>query len=600
MMPTVMLIGWMGAMAGADPAATPTLPSSLDYTALRAVPAQHEGRWPPLDTVARDLVYQVTGTERFRGADPMTILLAWTFDAAAWEEAPLIAIRNAELRKALSLPLDRETFSYAELVAHRPLRALAEKASRKPEGEKPDPLERKVNDIYEKLVVMQGIFQGRSIRLVPDAEDVLGTWRPIAEGSADEKLVSLWKDVKTAFLANDAKAFADASQKLAAALRALPAAHRPDATMIAMELRSNRLHPFRLAWEIMLLGGGLGIVALIVRRRGFDVLNLLVLAGGVAVLTWGLWMRWRIAGRIPASNMYESLLLLGWGAGAFAIVSMLVIRHRAVPLTASLLGAVALMLADLLPIDPFIKPIPPVLLDTVWMGIHVPIIMVSYSVLALGVLIAHVQLVAMAAAPHKHRWIASIDSLHHWYIHVGSVLLLAGILTGSMWANSSWGRYWGWDPKEVWSLVALLGYLTILHVRLDREVIPWWTYLLGAVLMAAVFALTVPRLVPLTAGKIYALAGAAAAIVIFVVGKGPFATALKSVLAFWLIIMTYVGVNYVLGTGLHSYGFGTGAVVRHMFQWGGADLALIGVCTLVYLLRRSASSGARPAEIALA
>jgi hypothetical protein len=74
---------------------------------------------------------------------------------------------------------------------------------------------------------------------------------------------------------------------------------------------------------------------------------------------------------------------------------------------------------------------------------------------------------------------------------------------------------------------------------------------------------------------------------LFVFTKGPFATALKSVLAFWLIIMTYVGVNYVLGIGLHSYGFGTGAVVQKMFVIGGIDLALILLCTIVYVFRRS-------------
>ena len=73
---------------------------------------------------------------------------------------------------------------------------------------------------------------------------------------------------------------------------------------------------------------------------------------------------------------------------------------------------------------------------------------------------------------------------------------------------------------------------------------------------------------------------------VFVLARGPFATALKSVLAFWLIIMTYVGVNYVLGIGLHSYGFGTGTVVRYLFLVGGIDLAPIALCSVVHLTRR--------------
>ena len=228
------------------------------------------------------------------------------------------------------------------------------------------------------------------------------------------------------------------------------------------------------------------------------------------------------------------------------------------------------------------------------MSIHVPVIMVSYSVLALGVLIAHVQLVTMTAFPRRRDWIGAIDSLHYWYIHVGSILLLIGIVTGSMWAASSWGRYWGWDPKEVWSLAALLGYLTILHVRVNHESIPKWAYVLFAVLAVGVMLVIIPKLGQQSVGKALALFGTAVGMVVFVVASGPFATAFKSVLAFWLIIMTYVGVNYVLGTGLHSYGFGTGAVARSLLQIGGANLALIGLCCVIYLFRTRSIARAVP------
>jgi len=284
---------------------------------------------------------------------------------------------------------------------------------------------------------------------------------------------------------------------------------------------------------------------------------------------------------------------LSWGMALFAIVSVIVFRRqRLVALTAAFVSAVALVLADVLPIDHFIRPPAPVLLDTAWMAIHVPTIMVSYSVLALGVVIAHAQLLTMALMPGRKRWIEKIDSLHYWYINIGSLLLLAGIATGSMWAASSWGRYWGWDPKEVWSLVALLAYLTILHVRIDTERVPRWAYVVAAALGVGVFVFVVPKLAPMSAGKILGLGGAAAGMVVLVVAQGPFSTAVKSVLAFWTIIMTYVGVNFVLGIGLHSYGFGTGAVVKWMFRMGGTDLALVLLCTIIYLARRPRPTGA--------
>jgi ABC-type transport system involved in cytochrome c biogenesis permease subunit len=310
------------------------------------------------------------------------------------------------------------------------------------------------------------------------------------------------------------------------------------------------------------------------------------LIAGFAVLTYGLWLRWQIAGRIPAANMYESLLFLSWGAGAFAIIALILMKDRFVPLTASALGAIALILSDMLPLDHYVRPIPPVLLDTIWMSIHVPIIMISYAVLALAMLIAHGQLVVMAAVPRREKLVENIDSLHYWYLHVGTIILGAGILTGSIWAASSWGRYWGWDPKEVWSLIAFLGYLTILHVRADNGRTPDWIYLLGGILAAGLFLIVVPKLVPINGLKIAGLTAAAGAMILFVLARGRLATALKSIAAFWLLVMTYVGVNYILGIGLHSYGFGKGAVVKYMFSIGGADLLLVALCSVAYYARR--------------
>ena len=101
-------------------------------------------------------------------------------------------------------------------------------------------------------------------------------------------------------------------------------------------------------------------------------------------------------------------------------------------------------------------------------------------------------------------------------------------------------------------------------------------------LFASLFLAVAPKLAPLTGLKLLALAATLGAMLLFVLARGELAVALKSVLAFWLIVMTYVGVNYVLGTGLHSYGFGAGAVVRYLFWIGGIDLALVMVCTAVY------------------
>jgi len=586
----------VAAVLAAAPLPKAKLPTGLDLTKIRAIPVQHDGRWPPLDTLARDVVESATGDAFYAGHDPVLLLLAWTLDSQTWMREPLISVKSAELRGELQLSSVNTVFSYADLINHRPLRNQIQHLAHRERGRKLNPLESKVSDINEKLSLLQDVFTGRALKPIPDPNDALGAWRAIVSlrrktSDGADPVRTAWADLKKPFLADDGPAFTAASDRLAAALQALPAAHRPDPRVIETELRYNEVRPYRLAWIIMLVGAGLALGAVIIRRKWFDAIAILGMLAGFAMLTYGLSLRWQIAGRIPAANMFESLLFLSWGMGAFAIVAMIFLRHRVVPLTASAMGALSLILADCLPIDHYIRPIAPVLLDTVWMSIHVPVIMVSYSVLTLAVLIAHVQLVVMAAAPARRALVDAIDSLHYWYVYVGSFLLLAGIMTGSMWAASSWGRYWGWDPKEVWSLVAFVGYLTILHVRIGHERVPRWAYVVAAVLAIVLLTGVAVKLAPLTGQKLLAFAGVAAAMVLFTVARGQFATALKSVLAFWLIIMTYVGVNYVLGVGLHSYGFGTGAVVHYLFIIGGIDLALIAISSFVYIVR---SGLARP------
>jgi len=129
-------------------------------------------------------------------------------------------------------------------------------------------------------------------------------------------------------------------------------------------------------------------------------------------------------------------------------------------------------------------------------------------------------------APGRRDLAARWSELLYWYLHVGSILLIAGILTGSIWAASSWGRYWGWDPKEVWSLIAFLAYMAILHARFDEQI-------------------------------------------------RSFGVAVLSIAAFWTILMTYLGVNFVLAAGLHSYGFGNSNLVLVLAIVAGVESAFL-------------------------
>ena len=146
-----VIVSFMTAVVAAFPTSEVQLPGSLDLEKIRALPLQHDGRWPPLDTVARHLVEEVTGNSFYQGRDPVLWLLAWNFDPATWMQQPLLGIENAELRQELHLPPEQTVYSYAELVNHQRLRSLTMAlANIEKQGQAPPDLETLFRRYYRK------------------------------------------------------------------------------------------------------------------------------------------------------------------------------------------------------------------------------------------------------------------------------------------------------------------------------------------------------------------------------------------------------------------------------------------------------------------
>lgn len=496
------------ALLGAHGARAAWLAEAETAGKLARLAVQHDGRVMPLDTMAREAVWKVTGSRHWAGADPVAVVLGWSFDPAGWATEPLIRV-EPELAAEIGLPAGRTRASYLELAKNPRLEALLEEARARDERrEKQSGLSRLALAVEDRTRRLRGFLDRTSLRVVPAPGDPQAAWTVPEDLRQPADLL--------AYVQADA----------AASSRA-----------ISRELAYNRLRPTRLSWWILAAATAASLASWGLARRWLDVLAVSALAAGFAVMTWGIALRWAIAGRIPAANMYESLLFLGWGVGLFALLALVVFRSRLLVLNAAAGAALTMALADLLPLDPFIHPVPPVLSGTVWLAIHVPIIMSSYSVLALGVVLAHLQVGCEIFAGGRRDLVARMSDLLYWYLHVGAILLVAGILSGSVWAASSWGRYWGWDPKEVWSLVAFLAYLAILHGRLDR---------------------------------------------LF----GPFGMATLSIAAFWTIVMTYVGVNYILAAGLHSYGFGGTGAARWLLVLGASEAVFLAAGYVAYTANR--------------
>ncbi len=484
---------------------------------LRRLPVQHDGRVMPLDTLAREAVKNVTGSSALHGEDQVATMAQWLTSPEAAARVQVIRLPGQEFAAAIGMA-GQDFMSLEQLVGNQAaLRLISQAHEMAQQEQRRTGLLADAEALEGRALWMQRVVNGEAVLPVPcDEGHAAGAWHaPTPPGSA--ALLTLATGPRLAGW--------------------------PSPGDIEREITYNRARPARLAWLVLALSLVLSLAAWRRRSRALDVSAFAALAAGFGLMTWGIATRWAIGDRIPAANMYESMLFLAWGVGLFAVVAFAVIRSRLLVVNASAMSALAMLLIDLLPMDGFIHPVPPVLAGTPWLAIHVPLTMVGYSVLALALFIAHLQLAYTAFAPRRTEMIGKMYDLLYWYVHVGNILLLAGILTGSIWAAESWGRYWGWDPKEVWSLVAFLAYMAILH------------------------------------GKVEGLIGR-------------FGVAATSIVAFQTILMTYLGVNYVLGTGLHSYGFGDSPIVTWMIAAALVEVAFVGGCWLKY---RSAHSAPVPA-----
>ncbi|MDM7926954.1 MAG: cytochrome c biogenesis protein CcsA [bacterium] len=359
-------------------------------------------------------------------------------------------------------------------------------------------------------------------RLFPVPGDPAGRW---VTAEAAEKRLQTAPDPAAAFAAGWAGAMREAglrsdwnrADSLVSALEDFQASHggrsHPGSRRLKMEILHNRLDgPARLAQVVFWAGLGLLIFSVIASFRhdrpwktAEKVLTVTLLAC-FAALTCGLGLRAWVSGHAPWTNRYETMVFIAW-AGLLA-GTLFGGRNRPALAAAGILSGLFLLAAASPAMDPKINTLAPVL-KSVWLIIHVSVITSSYGFLGLGAVLAVFNLVLLVLPERERtrRAVLGQTAVTERCLLVGLVLLTIGNFLGAVWANESWGRYWGWDPKETWTLVTILLYAGVLHFRL------------------------VPGL------------------------RGPAAFNAGSLWAFGSVLMTYLGVNLYL-SGMHSYATG--------------------------------------------
>jgi ABC-type transport system involved in cytochrome c biogenesis permease subunit len=556
-----MLAGTASASAAAPDATT------FDWEAWRALPVQDGGREKPLDTLARETFRTIskratfTDLQTHEPLDPVGLYLALLFTGScwdrptsahatagasacpgqpagrqpdAWDREPLLLVDSSALRTALGLPADQKYISFLDLGKAQITDPRTDRKSpfiiwartalhNGPRGK--DALERKAADLADRYWAYQQLRRGQGLSILPVKDSKTQEWLSIArlmQAPWDDKtdpagqirtLSGQLQKARAAYLAKNPGDFHAASLGFLTTLREIgpQSGDYPSADIIGLEVAYNRLAPLRAAWACTLVAL-LGMLAgSALARRSIFRLGVACYAAGIAAVFVVFGLRMVIAARAPVTNMYESVVFVGLGAALFGLIFRLVYRKDYVLTGAAAVSTLALLLADTC-FDPSIQPLTPVLRNNFWLVIHVMTIMLSYAAFALAWLIGNITLVFSLLRNANRATVAILTRLTYQFVQAGILLLIAGTFLGAWWADYSWGRFWGWDPKEVWALVTLLLYLALLHARL----VGW---------------------------------------------VGDFGLAAFSVVCFASILMAWYGVNYVLATGLHSYGFGGGGQV---------------------------------------
>ncbi|MEB3342082.1 cytochrome c biogenesis protein CcsA [Okeania sp.] len=552
---------------------------------LQTLAVQFDGRKKPLDTVARETVAQIHGklnyqTTNKEDLDYLQIYLSLWFNNRDWNEEPFILFSYRPLKEKVGLNPEQKYFSFVELMESKLgsfVLATREKQNNEQDLNRD---EREALALEERLALMIDTVGQNTLPLIPHPTDIKGTWVSINRGSEYyqpnqiEPLLTTYTNLKQTYKIHPEQLsiLGEISQKLQTQLRNLSNNIYPTSATLKQEVNFYKLHPFRKAWILYTFAFSLMLIILlfpsfteVTQKPGLSIkspdlknnhdnkpgfliglrfnLYWLIIGtfiSGLLIQTYGFWERMQIAGRPPVTNMYESVIWVGFGIAAIALLFELIYRAKYYLLAAAPLSIFCLLLADNLPavLDPSIKPLVPVLRDNFWLSIHVPTITLSYASFALAFGLGHILLGNYLFTPQSKPRIKSLAKWNYGVLQTGVLLLATGIILGGIWAHFSWGRFWGWDPKETWALIALMCYIIPLHGRL----IGWLKD----------FGLTV-----------------------------------TSVLSFNAVLMAWYGVNFVLGTGLHSYGFSTGGSELIVGSFVAFDLLLL---LIVFLRHRSSLS----------
>ena len=463
----------------------------------------YNGRICPVETYAIDFTKKLYGKKNYKDFTPCQVLTGFMFWGEEWMKEPILRLKGSELRSKLNM---NEYIAPINLFGKQGY--ILGPYLQDAQGQENDNVSKQLLDTDDKMMLLMNLTQAKSLKIFPYMEknesvdwfspnDKFPASMPKAQQQYIRSILPL-----AAQLAKQGKT--DMVNELIQKLRKYQYRYGGNTIPSNNAIRAENIYnkyPFTTLLFIFNLTAGLLSILFFTKKRRYKVFTWLMALSWI-FLTFTMALRWMINGTIPLANGYETMLLLSW---IIMLVAVLTTRKMQLMTTFGLLmSGFMLLVSHLGEMDPSITPRMPVL-NSPLLSIHVSIIMISYALLSLTFICA---IAYFCTYNSKREGIKSVNrqltSLSQIFLYPAITTLGLGIFIGAIWANISWGNYWGWDPKETWALITFMIYAIPIHSDSFSSL------------------------------------------------RNPKCYHLFVLLSFLSILMTYFGVNYILG-GMHSY-----------------------------------------------
>jgi len=502
-----------------------------------------QGRIEPINTLAGQVIVKLNKKSSYEDMSATEAFLSMISDREKWKSEAIIKVPEESIQKILGI--ESGSASYNDFVGPEGNYKLASEVEA---AYKKKPSERSQHDkglinVDERLNVFLMVMNRSILKIFPTINGTVYSWstprelhKQFGHGSGDG---DLFEDYLNGLIAAYESGNFDKANESLLRIKQYQKKNAgdvlPSDTKLKMEVFYNNFNIFKRLFPIYLLLGSVFVALFFIQTfkpaLQFNKLRkalVLVMIVAFALHSFGLGLRWYISGHAPWSNGYESMIYISW---ATLLAGFIFMKRSGITIgVTALLAGISLLTAHMNWLNPELTNLVPVL-KSHWLTIHVATITASYGFLGLGCLVAFLNLCLMIFRNEKNMKrinlaLKELMLIIELAITVGLVLLVIGNFLGGIWANESWGRYWGWDPKESWTLVTIIIYSFTLHLTL------------------------IPAI------------------------RNTFTFSFMAFISFGAVLMTYFGVNYYL-TGLHSYAAGEAPSVPSGLYYAAVVIAIV-------------------------